>query len=157
MAIKKREQKPLEREFSAGGAVYRRTNGGIEWLVIQPAGTNRWQLPKGNIEEGESAQETAVREVAEETGVQARVIEKIDTVRYFYVREGIRIAKSVAFFLMEYESGKAGVSKASEHEISAVEFMPTNEAIACLTFKDDKAVIGKAEKRLGMGVQANLI
>lgn len=177
MAIKKREQKPLatatggvKREFSAGGAVYKRVkriskldadaltqNVENYWLIIRPSGTKRWQLPKGNIEEGESAQETAVREVAEETGVQARVIEKIDTVRYFYVREGTRIAKSVTFFLMEYEDGSASVSKAAEHEIDAVEFMPADKVIARLTFRDDKEVVRKAEERLSKGVQESLV
>lgn len=162
MADKKREQKPLKREFSAGGAVFKKIKNqklNIKnfWLIIRPAGTDRWQLPKGNIEEGESAKATAVREVWEETGVKARIVEKIDAVRYFYVREGRRIAKSVAFFLMEYESGETGVSKVAEHEIAEVKFVPTDDAVAQLTFKDDKEVVRKADERLKLGVQESLV
>lgn len=164
MADKKREQKPLataldgvKREFSAGGIVYKRDNGNIKWLVIQPVGTDRWQLPKGNIEQGEKAQETAVREVFEETSVHARIVEKIDTVRYFYVRDGARIVKSVTFFLMGYDSGKVGVSKVAEHEIAEVKFVPTDDAVAQLTFKDDKEVVRKAGERLREGIQESLV
>lgn len=163
MAQKKTTDARLVREFSAGGVVYRRVkereSGRVEvyWLIIRPAGTKRWQLPKGHIEEKESAQETAVREVFEETSVRARVIDKIGITSYFYVLNGKRIVKRVTFFLMEYEGGVARVHEDWQREIEKVLWASTKRAFRLLTFKDDKEIIRKAEKRLEQGVQVNMI
>lgn len=144
MADKKREQKPLDtafggvkREFSAGGAVYKRGNDGTEWLVIQPAGANRWQLPKGHIEDGESAEEAAAREVFEETGVKAKTLRKISDIQYFYQEAGRRIFKKVNFFLMEY---LGGLPK-SNFEVSKVAWKSFEEAEKLLTFKSEKDIL----------------
>lgn len=150
------------REFSAGGAVYRKVKRKTQdvenyWLVIQPAGTARWQLPKGHIKEDESAEDTAIREVFEETSVRARVIDKIGVTSYFYVLKGKRIAKRVAFFLMEYEGGEARVHKDWQHEIDKVLWASTKKALKLLTFKDDKEVVRKAEERLKSGIQEKLV
>lgn len=75
----------LKREFSAGGVVYRKDQDQIKWLVIKPAGSEKWRLPKGLIDKGEISVEAAKREVVEEAGVEAEVLEKIGEEKYFYV------------------------------------------------------------------------
>src|SRR6267378_7854286 len=100
----------MRREFSAGGVLVRRLGG--RWMVaaIRPAGKapGVWALPKGQIDEGESAETTALREVAEETGATGRSLGKLGDVRYWFNWEGERIFKVVSFFLVRYESGKLG-------------------------------------------------
>lgn len=137
MADKKREQKPLVREFSAGGAVYKKRVEEIFWLLIRPAGTDRWQLPKGHIEEGESAEEAAVREVFEETGIRAKTLRKIGDIQYFYQEAGRRIFKKVSFFLMEC---KSGLPKPNS-EASKIEWKSLAEAQKLLTFKAEKDIL----------------
>src|SRR3977135_868465 len=95
------------REFSAGGVVVR----GEECVVIVPTrraadGSKVLALPKGHPDPGESAEDAALREVREEAGVQARVLEPLGDVLYWYQREGRQIAKVVRFFLLEYVSGE---------------------------------------------------
>src|SRR5215210_2250252 len=91
-----------ERERSYGGVVLR----GGEVLVITPAGRPRVRtLPKGGPNAGESEEATATREVREETGVVARVVERLGDVEYWYRRGGLRVFKTVGFYLCDYVSG----------------------------------------------------
>lgn len=138
-------KKPVVREFSAGGVVFRRKPG-VEWLLIRPAGTERWQLPKGHIEEGEKGEDAGVREVFEETGARVKVLDKIGNAQYFYVLEGRRIFKSVAFFLMECTDERARIGKAWAHEVDEVLWLETGAALAKLTHKDERQILEKAEK-----------
>lgn len=153
------EKEKFVRKFSAGGALYRLTTSGQpEWLLIKPAGRDRWQLPKGEIEEGENTQTAAVREVAEETGVTGRVLDKIDTIKIFYRgQEGERIFKNITFFLMEYRDGQAAVTDESKKEIDEVEWFATRKAIEKLTFKSEKEILQKAAQMLAHGNQGSLI
>ncbi len=95
------------REFSAGGVVVRER----ECVVIVPTrraadGRRVLALPKGHPDGDETPQDAALREVREEAGVEARLVEKLGDVRYLYQRDGRRIAKVVSFFLLEYVSGE---------------------------------------------------
>jgi 8-oxo-dGTP pyrophosphatase MutT (NUDIX family) len=94
-------------EVSAGGVVYRRTANGVVVLICKDAGYHRWVLPKGWVNKGESLEEAAVREVREEVGVQARVVESLgEPEKYVYTAQGgVRVFKTVHYFLMAYESG----------------------------------------------------
>ena len=100
----------MRREFSAGGVLVRRLRG--RWMVaaIRPAGRNRPGLgaAEGQIDPGETAEATAVREVAEETGVRGESLGKLGDVRYVYVWEGERVFKIVSFFLLRYVGGRLG-------------------------------------------------
>lgn len=129
---------PFRREFSAGGVVFKKN----KVLLIKPAGTNRWQLPKGHIEEKEKSAETARREVKEETGVEAKVIEKIGDTKYFFVLKGTRIFKVVSFFLMKFEKQGEIIHK---NEVDDVKFLPFDEAVKTLTYKDDRQITKKAK------------
>lgn len=140
-----KNKKRMVRAFSAGGVVYRKKGGKTEWLLIKPRGSNHWRLPKGTIDKGEKSSETAAREVEEETGVKARILEKLGSEKYFFQLDGEKIFKIVTFFLMEYEDGKAGTLDRFAHEVEKVEWVETEEALEKLTFKGEKEVLRRAQ------------
>src|SRR4051812_13293038 len=96
-------------EISAGGVIYRRTQRGIAVCLIATKGGTRWQLPKGKREEGESLEQTAAREVAEETGLIGRVGPRLDRIDLWFTwtENGVAVRhhKLVYFYLLEYERG----------------------------------------------------
>ena len=146
---------PLKREFSAGGAVYKRKKKETLWLIIKPKSYERWQLPKGMIDKGETSLKAAVREVKEEGGVVVKAGEKIDAIQYFFVFEGKKVFKTVTYFLMEYQKeSKAGPDK---NEIDEVAFLSFKEAFNKLSFKADKDILSKAKETLNRGIQGNLV
>ncbi|MBI3725859.1 NUDIX domain-containing protein, partial [bacterium] len=104
---KEKPKLPLEHHYSAGGVLVKRSaEGGLAFSLMKPKGKDRWQLPKGMIDEGEKAQETAVREVLEETGHRGKIVgEKLKDVEYWYVDKygetPKRVHKKVTFFLLE--------------------------------------------------------
>jgi 8-oxo-dGTP pyrophosphatase MutT (NUDIX family) len=136
----KKEQ--VVRAFSAGGAVYKKQGKKTAWLIIQPSGMDRWQLPKGLIAKGESSKVTAQREVEEEGGVKAKVVEKIGTSQFFFVFKGQKIFKTVTYYLMEYLSGS---EKNHDMEVEDAVFLPLEEALDKLTFQGDKEILKKAK------------
>jgi len=137
---KKEKREKVKRRFSAGGVVFKND----EVLVIKPAGTDRWQLPKGHIDEGETSKETARREVEEEGGVKVKVKEKIGDTQYFFVLKGQKIFKKVTFYLMKYtKDTKEGPD---EIEVDEVKFVPYAKALETLSFKDDREIVKKSRK-----------
>jgi 8-oxo-dGTP pyrophosphatase MutT (NUDIX family) len=100
----------MQREFSAGGVLVRRLAGRWMLAAIRPGGRPEglWALPKGRIDPGERAEETALREVAEETGARGRSLGKLGDTRYVFTWDGERIFKIVSFFLIRYEGGRLG-------------------------------------------------
>lgn len=136
-------------EYSAGGIVFKKENDEVLWLIIQPEGDshwskNRWQFPKGIIEEGEKAQETAEREIEEETGVKARAIQKVEDLRiFFYDKEKNRIIKTISFFLMSYEG--EGEEKEDQEKITEIAWLTFKEASEKLTFDNEKRVLKKTK------------
>lgn len=129
------------REFSAGGVVFK--DG--KWLIIRPAGTKRWQLTKGSIDKKETTRQTALREVKEEGGVKAEIIEKIGQTQYFFVLKGEKIFKTVTFYLMRY---LGDTRKGHDWEVEEAIFVPYKEALEKLSFKDDKEILKKARSLL---------
>jgi 8-oxo-dGTP pyrophosphatase MutT (NUDIX family) len=101
---------PVTREFSAGGVLVRRLRGRWWLAAIRPNGKpdGVWALPKGLIDPGETGAETALREVAEETGLTGRLEHKLGDIRYVYTRRGERVFKVVSFFLLRWRSGRIG-------------------------------------------------
>ena len=149
-----RKKGKLVREFSAGGAVFKKKGTNYLWLIMRPSGSERWQLPKGKIDPGETSEKTAVREVKEEGGVEAKPLKKIGTSQYFFFLKGKRIFKTVTYFLMEYLKD---TQKGHDHEVEEILFLPLVEAEKKLTFEDDKKMIEKGEKVVKTGIQENLI
>src|SRR5688572_19715944 len=133
-------------EFSAGGVVYRRTPDDVQVLICKDAGYHKWVLPKGLIRKSESPDQTALREVEEEVGVKARIVEPLgDPEKYIYTARGIRVFKAVHYFLMEYESGSE-----AEHdrEMEEVRWTSIDEAIELMGYKGAKDVLRRAKARL---------
>lgn len=127
-------------EFSAGGIVYKNQKDKILILVAQHSQHHGWVFPKGLIGDqikGEKKEETAVREVEEESGIKAKIVESFKPVTYWYVFEGEKVKKTVYYFLMEYQSGDI---KNHDFEMENIEWLDINEVEKRLTYKSDKQV-----------------
>jgi 8-oxo-dGTP pyrophosphatase MutT (NUDIX family) len=142
----------VRREFSAGGIVVRRLRGGWYLAAIRPGGKDVWALPKGLIDPGESAAATAIREVQEETGVEARLVDKLGDVRYVYTLHGERIFKVVSFFLVRYAGGRIGdIPAAFRKEVADTRWLPLEEAPRLLAYKGEREMAQKALMMLAAG------
>lgn len=130
-----------EREASAGGVVVRDGVDGYEVVLIsvERYRGQRWQLPKGHVEEGENLEEAALREVWEETGVSAEIVIPLATIDYsfFTWRDStqIRIHKFVRFYLMRYLSGS---TKNHNWEVLEARWFPIQEAVNLLAFDGER-------------------
>jgi 8-oxo-dGTP pyrophosphatase MutT (NUDIX family) len=144
----------LEREFSAGGVLVKRIKGRPHLAAIRPQGkpAGLWALPKGNLDPGEGPAQTAVREVREETGVEARLVEKLGDVRYVYTRQGERIFKVVSFFLLRAGRGRIGeIADEMRVEVAEATWLPLEEAPKLLAYGGEREMAVKARDRLAAG------
>ena len=141
------------REFSAGGVLVR-AMAGRHWLAaIRPGGKPEgvWALPKGLISPGENAELTALREVAEETGLEGTSLGKLGDVRYVYFR-GERIFKVVSFYLFRYRRGRIGEIPARfRHEVAEARWLPLEDAPRLLAYKGEREMAQKALMMLAAG------
>jgi 8-oxo-dGTP pyrophosphatase MutT (NUDIX family) len=137
-----------EHHRSAGGLVVE----GDRILLISTQGGRRWQLPKGHIEEGETAEQAALREVREETGVTGQVMAPLSEVEYWFVEKGARrVHKRVDYFLLDYVSGSAADFDAGE--VSGAEWFSWDEGIAKLSFDNERRVVLQAREILEPGLR----
>jgi 8-oxo-dGTP pyrophosphatase MutT (NUDIX family) len=137
----------VKREFSAGGVLVRRLRGRWVFAAIRPAGKEPgvWALPKGLIGRDEKPEETALREVAEETGAQARLVGKLGDVRYVYTWGGERIFKVVSFYLLRYSRGRLGeLPPATAHEVAEVRWLPLEEGPKLLAYEGEREMAERA-------------
>ncbi len=156
----------MVREFSAGGVVLRRMRGRWFIAVIEPhikrpkksaKSSDRRRksssaavtaLPKGAIDEGEKPDETALREVNEETGLRADLIGKLADIKYVYVRnwgDRARVFKIVTFYLLLYRSGRIdNISQAMRVEVRKAFWLPLDEASKALSYKGEREVAERA-------------
>jgi 8-oxo-dGTP pyrophosphatase MutT (NUDIX family) len=137
----------VRREFSAGGVLLRRVRG--RWVLagIRPAGKKPgiWALPKGLIGAGEKPEEAALREVAEETGVEARLVTKLGDIRYVYTWAGERVFKVVSFYLLRYRRGRLGqIAPEQEIEIAEARWLPLDEAPKLLAYRGEREIAENA-------------
>jgi 8-oxo-dGTP pyrophosphatase MutT (NUDIX family) len=129
------------REFSAGGVVVRRLRGRWVLAAIRPSGKppGTWALPKGLIDRGERADATALREVAEEVGVEAELVRKLGDVRYVYTRDGRRVFKVVSFYLLRYRGGRLGaIAPEMRIEVAEARWLPLDEAPRLLAYRGER-------------------
>jgi 8-oxo-dGTP pyrophosphatase MutT (NUDIX family) len=137
----------VEREFSAGAVLVRRLQGRWWLAAIRPGGKpeGTWALPKGNLGTGESPEETALREVAEETGLDGVSQGKLGDVRYVYTRRGERIFKVVSFYLVRYRRGRINdVPARFRHEIAEARWLPLEEAPKLLAYGGEREMAKNA-------------
>lgn len=132
---------------SAGGVVVRKKDG-LEVCLIRPAGRSVWGLPKGGVEAGETYAETALREVAEETGLDGVVERELGSIDYsFYSREaGSRVHKTVHYFLV---SATGGDTARHDHEVSEARWMRLREALRVMTYPNERQMVRRAADELG--------
>lgn len=139
---------PTKREISAGGVVYRRGDDGIE-IVLASRRTRRgqlaWGLAKGGIEDEETMEQAAVREVREETGLFAEIEASLGETRYFYVWENVRIRKTVHFFLMRYAGGDIDDR---DDEMEEIRWFPLERALKRAAYRGERDVLVRAAELL---------
>src|SRR3954453_8634463 len=120
--------------------------------AIRPQGKKEgvWALPKGNIDPGERPDETALREVLEETGVQGRLGEKLGDVKYTYTRRGgLRVFKVVSFYLLRAGRGRLGeIEEAMRVEVAEARWLPLEEAPKLLAYGGGRQMAKKGGDRL---------
>ncbi|MDP0399628.1 NUDIX hydrolase [Tsukamurella strandjordii] len=135
------------RETSAGGLVVAGLDGDGDGLRaaligrVDRRGRTLWSLPKGHIEEGETAELTAIREIAEETGLTGSVLAPIGKIDYWFAVEGRRVHKTVHHFLLSWESGDLS---AEDYEVSEVAWVPLTELSSKLTYSDERKLVAAA-------------
>ncbi len=123
------------------------------WLAaIRPGGkpVGVWALPKGQVTRGEAPETTAVREVAEETGLLGEPGGKLGDVRYVYTRDGRRIFKVVSFYLLRYRRGRLGELPAElAFEVDEARWLPLEDAPRLLAYRGERQMAAEAASRLG--------
>lgn len=136
------------RVTSAGGVVLRERERGLEVLLIALKEGRVWSLPKGQVEQGERYPQTAVREVCEETGIQAEVLAPLGSIRYHFTvkDDGVQttVTKEVYHFLMGYLGGEPTPQK---EEVDGVEWFPVSEALRRLSHQNERDMVHRALER----------
>jgi 8-oxo-dGTP pyrophosphatase MutT (NUDIX family) len=142
----------MRRELSAGVVLVRRMRGRWWFAAVRPRGKpgGTWVLPKGLIDPGETAVETALREGYEETGIRSELDSKLGDVRYVYTWEGERVFKVVSFFLARARRGRiAAVPVGMEVEVADARWLPLEDSEQLLAYRGERDMALLAMQRLG--------
>ena len=141
---------PVKEQVSAGGVVFRGEKGSVEVVIVSVGGQARWQLPKGLVDSGETAETAAVREAREEGGVSSEVVEPIETIEYWYagLDNGVRVRihKRVHFYLLRYISGD---TKDHDWEVNEARWVSIDDAANRLAFDNERRVMERARELVG--------
>ena len=143
---------PIREAMSAGGVVYREADGALFVALCGRLRPGTWNLPKGTPDDGESIEETALREVREETGLEVEIEERLGLIEYWFTREATRFHKRVHFFLMGERGGSVDLHD-PEHDV--VEWFPAVQAVRTLTFETEASMVRKAIEALAKRSAAN--
>jgi 8-oxo-dGTP pyrophosphatase MutT (NUDIX family) len=132
-----------ERVTSAGGVVTRPGDEGLEVLLCGRSSDRLWALPKGTPEPGETLEQTALREVREETGVEVEQEGTVGEIKYWFSRpqEGVRYFKTVRHYLMRPIGGDTTLH---DHEFDDVRWFPVQEALRLLTYQNEVRILRQA-------------
>lgn len=143
MTAGKREN--VRHEHSSGGAVITIRNGQPYVAMIATRGRTRWGLPKGAVSKGETTEEAALREVREETGLEAKIVGKLDTIEYFFRVADTLIQKRVDFYLMQHTGGTL---QPQLSEVDDVEWVPLSDSIERASFDSEKKLLEIAAREM---------
>ena len=139
---------PIEDAVSAGGVVWRRGAAGqIEVVLCGRNSDQTWVLPKGTPDVNETLEQTALREVREETGLEVKAGPALRTIDYWFTLNGVRYHKQVFHWLMEVVGGDVAQH---DHEFDVVAWMPIPEAHRIVNYDNQRAVIADAARELGV-------
>ena len=136
-------------ETSAGGLVVRRCRDDLQVALIARYDRRHrlvWSLPKGHVEQGETVEEAALREVLEETGLTASIVDSLGVIDFWFAVEERRIHKTVHHFLMRYESGEINDE---DSEVVEVAWVPFDDVAPRLAYRDERRLVAKARGMLG--------
>lgn len=137
------------REFTAGGVVYRNGKNGLEILMIQDH-KERWTIPKGHVEKGESLEQTAIREIGEETGlIDIKLGQKLDNIYFFYRKQGKLIFMTTCVFMVEAIGNSDALKRGDSEGIIDVKWFAANEALNLIEYKDTEKLFRMSLERLG--------
>ena len=139
------DRRRTRQEHSSGGAVISFRDGNAFVAMIATRNRTRWGLPKGAVSTGETSEDAALREVLEETGLEAAIVKPLDTIEYFFRAGDTLIRKRVDFYLMNYVSGDL-VPQLSE--VDDVEWVPLSDSIERASFDSEKKLLEAAAKEL---------
>ena len=135
------DRRRVERAESAGGVVYRTTNGEVEIVVCGRDSPPVWGLAKGTPDAGETREQTALREVREETGLEVRLEGFVDSITYWFaIPAGVRYQKTVYFYLMTPTGGDISLH---DSEYDTVTWLPAAEALKSLSYENEVRVVRK--------------
>jgi 8-oxo-dGTP pyrophosphatase MutT (NUDIX family) len=136
----------MQREHSAGGVVVRRFSGVWQFVAIRPRGkTDVWALPKGHLDGHEGAEQAAIREVREETGLRVALDEHLGEVRYSFPTEDGRIYKKVDYFLLTWQSGSP---MPQAEEVEEAKWFTLEQAWELLSYPGEREVALRAAEVL---------
>ncbi len=144
-----KEKIPTLDQISAGGVAFRWNDSKLQIAIVCVKPKQRWQLPKGIVDSGESPEVTAVREVREEAGVETERLALVETIEYWYQSvknaKPVRYHKFVHFYLLKYRGGNVADH---DHEVEEARWVSFEEALEMLEFKSERDVVEKAQEMI---------
>ncbi len=140
-------ERRVEQLVSAGGVVVQERDGLLQVVLCGHAAIKQWRLPKGTPDPGETLEQTALREVREETGLEVKLLAPVNHISYWFVRpgDGVRCHKTVHFFLMEPIGGSP---ESHDAEFDEVRWFPIEEAVSRLAFEGEARMVHEAMKQV---------
>ena len=147
MSGEKKREMATKQDEAAGGLVVSRDEDGLRVVLIgvERGGLVRWSLPKGHFKKRESADQAAVREVCEETGLRVQIIEPLATIDYWFVEHRVRYHKFVHYFLMRAVGGSFDDH---DDEVVDVRWFPWDEALQAMAYPNERGVLEAEYERV---------